>query len=395
MINEKMRRLGAHRSVIRELFEYGKKRKSEIGESNVFDFSIGNPSAPVPCEVTKEIINLVNESEPTLLHGYTSAQGDYSVRGAISAELNERYSLDTTPECFYMTVGAAGALTSTLCGLVTEGEEVILIAPYFPEYKVFIERAGGTVRVAMADTVSFQPDVSEIEKLVNEKTAAIIVNSPNNPTGAVYTEESIERLSNMLKKKEIELSKTIYLISDEPYRELVYGTATVPFITKYYDDTVITYSYSKSLSLPGERIGYVLVNPAINDFTAVYDAIAGSARSLGYVCAPSLLQRLVARVTGMHSALDVYDENRTLLYNALTEYGFTALKPDGAFYLFLKSPISDAYEFCNEAKREELLLVPSNDFGIEGYVRISYCVIKEVIETALPAFKRLSQKYGL
>lgn len=394
MINEKMRMLGAKRSVIRELFEYGKKRKAQIGEENVYDFSIGNPSVPPPASVNEDIISIVKETNPVLLHGYTSAQGDASVRGAISDYLNKTYGIGANADCLYMTVGAAGALTSALGAIASEGEEVIVLAPYFPEYRVFIEKTGAKVVEVMCETEGFQPDIEAISMAINERTAAIIVNSPNNPTGAVYTEKSIKALSDLLRGKEKELNKTIYLISDEPYRELVYGDATVPYITKYYDDTIVTYSYSKSLSLPGERIGYVLVSPTMTDFTAVYQAVAGSARALGFVCAPSLLQRLVAKSLGKTADTSVYDKNRRILSEALAEYGYTVVKPDGAFYLFVKAMCEDASEFCEAAKEFELLLVASDSFGCPGYVRISYCVSTEQIERSLPSFRALAKKYG-
>ena len=394
MINEKMRELGAKRSVIRELFEYGKKRKAEIGEKNVFDFSLGNPSVPAPVEVNEELLRLISGTESTLLHGYTSAQGDLGVRAAIADYINKTEGASVSADCLYLTVGAAAALTSTLTALACEGEEIILLTPYFPEYRVFVERTGATVREIPCKAESFQPDTAAIEAAINDKTAAIIVNSPNNPTGAVYTEESIIALTEMLKRKEAELNRPIYLISDEPYRELVYGDVRVPFLSNYYNNTVVCYSFSKSLSIPGERIGYVFVSPSVTEFTAVYQAVAGAARALGFVCAPSLLQRLLPSCLGRVSDISVYDRNRRLLLDALTEYGYKAVKPDGAFYLFVKALESDAYAFCERAKKFELLLVPSDDFGYGGYVRIAYCVSTEQIERSLPSFKALAESYG-
>lgn len=394
MINEAMRRLGANRSVIREIFEYGKKRKAEIGEDKVFDFSLGNPSVPAPECVNENIKRLLREVASTTLHGYTSAQGDAGVRRAIADYINKTQGESVTADCLYMTVGAAAALTATLTALAMEGEEVIVLAPYFPEYKVFIERTGATVREVLCDTTTFQPDIAAIEAAINERTAAIIINSPNNPTGAVMTEESIIALTNLLKKKEEELSRVIYLISDEPYRELVYGGAMVPYLTKYYNDTVVCYSYSKSLSLPGERIGYVLVSPRMTDFTSVYQAVAGAARALGYVCAPSMLQRLIPYCLGRSADIEIYDRNRRILLEKLTEYGYTVIKPDGAFYLFVKALCEDANAFSKRARDFELLLVPSDDFGCGGFVRISYCVTTEQVERSLPAFKALAEAYG-
>ena len=393
MINEKMRALGAKRSVIRELFEYGKKRKAEIGEENVFDFSLGNPSVPAPDAVNKEIIRMVSEESSILLHGYTSAQGDASVRAAIADYINKTQGESVNADCLYMTVGAAAALTCTLTALVSPGEEVIVPSPYFPEYKVFIERCGGVIVEVPCKKETFALDCEAIGAAINEKTAAIIINSPNNPTGAVFSEENIKELTALLKSKESELNKPIYLIADEPYRELVYDGVTVPYLTKYYNDTVVCYSYSKSLSLPGERIGYALVCPRMADFISVYQAIAGAGRALGFVCAPSLLQKLLPAVLGKVSDVAIYDRNRRLLMEKLSEYGIESVKPEGAFYLFIKSPSGDSGEFCERAKKFEILLVPSDDFGCGGYARLAYCVRTEQIERALPAFKALGESY--
>lgn len=394
MVNEKMRTLGARRSVIRELFEYGNKRKAEIGADKVYDFSLGNPSVPAPKEVNESIKRLIDETPSILLHGYTSAQGDGGVRAAIAGYINESFDESVTPECLYMTVGAAAALTCSLTALVTPGEEVIVPTPYFPEYKVFIERCGGIIREVACDK-DFGLDVEAIGAAVSDKTAAIIINSPNNPTGAVFSEESIVSLAEMLNKKEKELGKTVYIISDEPYRELAYDGVKVPFLTKYYDDTVVCYSFSKSLSIPGERIGYALVCPRMKNFTAVYQAIAGAGRALGFVCAPSLLQRILPFCLGKTADVDVYDRNRRLLLKELTAYGFEAVKPCGAFYLFIKAPLSDANEFSERAKKHEILIVPSDDFGCKGYARLAYCVTTEQIEAALPAFRALAEDYGI
>lgn len=392
MINEKMQALGAKRSVIRELFEYGKKRKAEIGEEKVYDFSLGNPSVPSPECVNQELTRLISEENPVLLHGYTSAQGDASVRGAIAEYINEKYGESITADCLYMSVGAAAALTASLTALVNPGEEVIVPAPYFPEYKVFIERCGGVIREVGCDE-DLQLDTAAIEAAINERTAAIIINSPNNPTGAVYSEENIKALCEVLYRCEERLGRPIYLISDEPYRELVYDGVSVPYLTKYYNDTLVCYSFSKSLSIPGERIGYVLVCPRCRDFTAVYQAVCGAGRALGYVCAPSLLQKLLPYCLGKTSDISVYDRNRRLLLERLSEYGFEMIKPEGAFYLFIKSPSGDANEFCERAKKFEILIVPSDDFGCKGYARLAYCVTTEQIERALPAFCQLAKSY--
>lgn len=392
MINEKMRMLGAKRSVIRELFEYGKKRKAEIGEENVYDFSLGNPSVSAPDEVNETIKRLVDEESSVLLHGYTSAQGDAGVRAAIADYINKTQGENITADCLYMSVGAAAALTSSLTALVSEGEEVIVLAPYFPEYKVFIERCGGIVREVMCDK-DLQPDVLAIEAAINEKTAAIIVNSPNNPTGAIYTEENIRSLCDALRRGEERVGHPIYLISDEPYRELAYDGIKVPYLTKYYENTIVCYSFSKSLSIPGERIGYVLVCPKCADFASVYQAVCGAGRALGFVCAPSLLQKLLPHCLGKTSDISVYDRNRRMLLERLSSYGFEMVKPDGAFYLFIKSPSGDANEFCERAKKFEILIVPSDDFGCGGYARLAYCVRTEQIERAMPAFERLANSY--
>lgn len=394
MINDKMRALGAKRSVIREIFEYSKKRKAEIGDEKVFDFSLGNPSVAPPECVSEGLSLLINQTEPTSLHGYTSAEGDLGVRSAISEYISKTQGFSVSPSCLYMTVGAAGALTSALTAITTPGEEVIVLTPYFPEYKIFIERCGAVLREVACRKGDFQLDIDAICNAVNEKTAAIIINSPNNPTGAVYTKDGIAALAEMLSKKGKELSKNIYMIADEPYRELVYGDIEVPYIPKYYDNAIVCYSFSKSLSIPGDRIGYVMVSPLAKDFTAVYQAVCGAGRALGFVCAPSLLQKLLPSCLGCTADISVYAENRKILYEALTEYGYEVVKPDGAFYLFIKALVPDANEFCEEAKKFELLLVPSDDFGCPGYVRLAYCVKTEQVISSLPAFKALAKKYG-
>ena len=395
MINKRMTGLGTHRSAIRDLFEYGLGRKAEIGEDKVFDFSLGNPSVPAPDEVNRELVRLISEVEPTSLHGYTSAAGDMSVRRAVAEYISATQGFPVGATDIYMTVGAAAALTCTLHALVCPGEEVIVLTPYFPEYRVFIEGTGASVVEVGCDPVSFHPVADRVAEAINDRTAAIIVNSPNNPSGAVYSREDILALSRVLSAAEERYGHPIYLIADEPYRELVYDDADVPFIPEYYADTVVCYSFSKSLSIPGERIGYVLVSPRVTDNTTVYASIAGAGRSLGYVCAPALLQKMLPACLGLTSDVAVYDRNRRLLYEALTSYGFTVVKPDGAFYMFVKSPVPSATEFCEAAKRHELLIVPSDSFGVGGYVRISYCVKTEMIENSLPAFRALAEEYGI
>lgn len=393
MVNEKMRGLGAHRSVIRELFEYGKKRKAEIGAENVFDFSLGNPSVPAPGAVNEALSRLLQERDAVSLHGYTSAQGDAGVRRAIADYITKTQGVEMNADLIYLTVGAAASLTISLSAVLNPEDEVILLAPFFPEYRVFVERTGAKVVPVLCDLKTFQPDLGAIEAAVTGKTRAIIVNSPNNPTGAVMTRESAEGLAALLSKKEKEYGNAIWLIADEPYRELVYGDAAVPYLPALYDNTLVCYSFSKSLSLPGERIGYIAVSPKAKESAEVYAAICGAGRALGFVCAPALFQYMIPEVLGMTSDISVYDTNRRLLYDALTEYGYEAVYPDGAFYLFVKALEPDANAFCERAKKEELLLVPSDSFGCPGYVRISYCVTTEQIKRSLPAFKRLAASY--
>lgn len=392
MLNEKMVSLGSRRSVIREIFEYGKKHKAEIGEENVFDFSLGNPSVPAPAAVTAALERIIKETDPVRLHGYTSAQGDMAVRAKIAGSIEKRFGFPANKDLIYMTCGAAASLTVTLNALVNSGDEIIIPAPFFPEYRVFAENAGARVVTVMCREPDFQLDIKAIESAVNEKTKAIIINSPNNPTGAVFSPDTIKALSDMLVRKQAEYGTDIYIIADEPYRELSYG-AEVPYIPKYYANTAVCYSYSKSLSLPGERIGYIFIPESANNSKKLYAAVCGAGRALGFVCAPSLMQYTVAECTDALPDISTYKKNRDLLFGALTDYGYKAVPPDGAFYLFVKSPEPDANAFCERAKKYELLLVPSDDFGCPGYVRISYCVTAEQIEKSLPAFKALIEEY--
>lgn len=392
MLNEKMVSLGSRRSVIREIFEYGKKRKAEIGEENVFDFSLGNPSVPAPAAVTAALERIIKETDPVRLHGYTSAQGDMAVRAKIAGSIEKRFGFPANKDLIYMTCGAAASLTVTLNALVNSGDEIIIPAPFFPEYRVFAENACARVVTVMCREPDFQLDIKAIESAVNEKTKAIIINSPNNPTGAVFSPDTIKALSDMLVRKQAEYGTDIYIIADEPYRELSYG-AEVPYIPKYYANTAVCYSYSKSLSLPGERIGYIFIPESANNSKKLYAAVCGAGRVLGFVCAPSLMQYTVAECTDALPDISTYKKNRDLLFGALTDYGYKAVPPDGAFYLFVKSPEPDANAFCERAKKYELLLVPSDDFGCPGYVRISYCVTAEQIEKSLPAFKALIEEY--
>ena len=393
MVSEKMLRLGRHRSVIREIYEYGNKRRAQIGAKNVYDFSLGNPSVPAPEIVTETLQKLIAETPAEDLHAYTSAPGDPAVRGAIARYIDDTFGYHARGEYIYMTSGAAASLTIALTALVEEGDEVITFVPYFPEYRVFTEKTGAKFVPVESAPGTFQIDGETLKAAINEHTKAVIVNSPNNPTGVVLTEESIQLLTAILEEKAARYGHPIFLIADEPYRELVYGGARVPYLPLYYRDTIVCYSFSKSLSLPGERIGYILVASGMTHADMVYDAICGAGRALGYVCAPSLFQKLVMSCLGQTADLAVYDENRRLLYDALTEYGFEAVYPDGAFYLFLKSPIPDANAFCEKAKDYELLLVPGDDFGCPGYVRIAYCVTTDQIRRSLGAFRQLAKFY--
>ena len=391
-LNEKMLSLGSKRSIIREIFEYSKIRSAEIGKENVFDFSLGNPSVEPPKEVNETIKNLLDTESPTFLHGYTSAQGDFSVRKAIADDINEKFAAGLSPDNIYMTCGAAASLTVSLKAILNEGEECVVFAPFFTEYRVFIENAGGKIVISEPENETFQINPADFESRITEKTRAVIVNSPNNPSGVVYSEKTIKTVCDILKKKSKEYNKTIYLISDEPYRALVYDGIKVPYLMNYYADTIVCYSFSKSLSLPGERIGYIAVNPEIKNSDKVYLAVCGAGRSLGYVCAPSLFQHVIKHCHKLTSDVSAYKEYRYILYNNLSEYGFKIVKPDGAFYLFVKAPEGDAYKFYERAKKREILVVPCDDFGIKGYVRIAYCVDKKRIINSLPAFKALAEE---
>lgn len=393
--NQKMFGLGSKRSVIREIFEYSKTRASEIGAENVFDFSLGNPSVPSPSEVNETIKTLLSEKDSVSLHGYTSAQGDLSVREAVSNNIRSRFGVNMSPNLIYMTCGAAASLSICLKALVEENsdDECIVFAPFFTEYRVFIENAGAKVVISDPVQGTLQIDAKDLEAKINERTKAVIVNSPNNPSGVVYTEETIKALTDILKKKSEEYGHVIYLIADEPYRELVYTDVSVPYLMNYYKNTLVCYSYSKSLSLPGERIGYIAVCPDMEDCVSIYLAVCGAGRSLGYVCAPSLFQHVIGKCIDAKVDIEVYRENRDILYNSLTSYGYECVKPDGAFYLFVKALEEDAYKFYEKAKAHEVLVVPCDDFGIKGYVRIAYCVDKARVLGALPAFKAIAEEY--
>lgn len=395
--NQKMFGLGSKRSIIREIFEYSKTRAAEIGAENVFDFSLGNPSVPAPKEVNETISRLLATENSVLLHGYTSAQGDAGVRRVIAERINKNFGVNISPNLIYMTCGAAASLSICLKAVIEEGmgDECVVFAPFFTEYRVFIENAGGKIVISKPREKTFQVDIADFESKINASTKAVIVNSPNNPSGVVYSEETIKALAEVLERKSKEYGKTIYLIADEPYRELVYSGVEVPYLMNYYKNTLVCYSFSKSLSLPGERIGYIAVSPTMEECENIYLAVCGAGRSLGYVCAPSLFQQVIARCIDAKVNVEAYKENRDLLYDNLTKYGYECVKPDGAFYLFVKALEDDAYAFYEKAKKHEILVVPCDDFGVSGYVRIAYCTDKSRVEGALPAFKALAEEYGI
>lgn len=388
MYNQNAYALGSNRSCIRELFEYGKSRAAVVGAENVYDYSLGNPSIPAPAQVNEAIASILTDTDSLAIHGYTSAVGDLSVRKAIADDLNLRYNGNVQPQDLFITCGAAPALTSVFRALAVEGAELLVIAPYFPEYKPFAQEAGLAFRVVPADIPDFQIRLDAVERMITAHTAAILINSPNNPSGTVYTTRTLTALAALLTKKSKAFGHPIYLISDEPYRELVYG-CEAPFLPSIYPNTLVCYSYSKSLSLPGERIGYVYVPAAADHSKALYAAIAGSARAMGHVCAPSLLQQVIARCAHVRPDLKAYDRNRRTLYDALTAMGYEMAKPEGAFYLFIKAPGGNAAAFSEKAKAKDLLLVPGDDFGCPEYFRICYCVSHDMILKSLPVFQAL------
>lgn len=394
MFSQSMVELGQKRSTIREIFEYGKQRIAQIGAENVYDFSIGNPSVPAPESVRDAVIDILDTEGPVAAHGYTSAQGDAKVRATLAEDLNRRFKTHFHADNFYLTVGAAAALCSCFKALAEPGDEFIVIAPFFPEYQCFIERgAGAKCVIVEADTTAFQINFDKLYTAITPHTKAVVINSPNNPSGTVYSEETIQKLASLLTEKSAMFGHPIFLISDEPYRELVYDGITLPFITKYYTNTIVCYSYSKSLSLPGERIGYVLVPDELSDAKTAYAAICGAGRSLGYVNAPSLFQRVAAKCAGQTADLTIYEKNRNFLYEGLTDLGFSCVKPQGAFYIFPRSLEADAVQFCERAKKYDLLFVPGDDFGCPGHVRISYCVPTNRIVRAMDLFAKLAAEY--
>ena len=384
-VSQRMLNLGTARSEIREAFAFAQARAAEVGAENVDDFSIGNPSVPAPATVAEAVHKLVDAIDPIKLHGYTPAQGDGQARGALADDLNRRFGTNYTADNFYLTAGAAGALCCALSALSCPGDTFITFAPYFPEYKVFVESAGAELVTVPADIEDFQIDFAAFDQALTPNTKGVIINSPNNPTGVVYSEATIQKLAQVLTEKS--------LISDEPYREIVYRDTPLPWVPNYYPNTLVCYSYSKSLSLPGQRIGCVLVPPQAEDADIVYAAVCGAGRALGYVCAPSLFQLVAAECTGQTADIEIYHKNRDLLLNALRDMGYTCAQPDGAFYLFPRSLEPDARAFCERARKYDLVLVPGDSFGCPGHVRISYCVPTEQIQRALHKFEQLAAEY--
>ena len=396
MVSEKMKPFLANNSAIRAMFEEGKRMAAIYGSENVYDFSLGNPNVPVP-QVNDALLHVIQESEFNTLHGYMSNAGYEDVRQTIADSLNSKFGTAFSGKNLIMTVGAASGLNVILKSILNPGDEVIAFAPYFVEYNSYVRNYDGNIVVVSPDTETFMPKLDEFEAKITPKTKAVIINSPNNPTGVVYSEEILMALAAIMKKKEEEYGTSIVLLSDEPYRELAYGGVDVPYVTKYYHNTVVCYSYSKSLSVPGERIGYLVIPDEVDDSELLIGAATIANRVLGCVNAPSLIQRAIKYCIDHDITvdLDVYEKNRNLLYNALTEYGFSCAKPDGAFYLFVKSPVENEKEFCEVAKKHRVLLVPGSSFACPGYVRIAYCVSYAQIERSLPAFKAIAEEYGL
>lgn len=395
MISEKMKPLMQNNSAIRQMFEEGKKMAAVYGADNVYDFSLGNPSVPAPLEVNQAIRDIVEEENTLFVHGYMSNAGYEDVRAGIAASLNEKYGTAFHEGNVLMTVGAASGLNVILKTLLNPGDQVIAFAPYFVEYGSYVRNYDGELVVIPPNTVDFQPDLEQLKNKITAKTKAVIINTPNNPTGVIYSEETLRCIGQILCEKEKELGISLVLISDEPYRELAYDGAAVPFVTRFYDNTVICYSYSKSLSLPGERIGYLIIPDEMRAAKEVFQAAVIANRVLGCVNAPSLMQRVILRCLSAKVDVEAYDRNRTLLYESLTSFGFTCIKPAGAFYLFMKTPVADEKEFCELAKQYHVLVVPGSSFACPGYVRIAYCVSYGQIERSLPAFKEIAKHYGL
>ena len=393
MIADKMKALVKNSSAIRAMFEEGKIMAAKYGAENVYDFSLGNPNVPAPVQVKEAIIEEAEREDPIVLHGYMSNAGYEDVRQAVAESINKKFDTAFSAKNIIMTVGAAGGLNVILKTLLNPGDEVIAIAPYFGEYNSYVSNFDGKLVVVSPNTETFQPNLTELEEKLTARTKAVIVNSPNNPTGVIYSEETIQAMAEILRKKQKEFGTDIYLISDEPYRELAYDGAEVPYLTKYYENAIIGYSFSKSLSLPGERIGYLVIPDEAADSEDVISAAGTATRILGYVNAPSLMQKAVAKCLDAQADVPYYDRNREDLYNGLKEMGFECIKPQGAFYLFMKSPIADEKVFCEAAKKQHILIVPGSSFACPGYVRIAYCVAHETIINSMPGFKALAEEF--
>lgn len=393
MIADKMKALVKNSSAIRAMFEEGKIMAAKYGAENVYDFSLGNPNVPAPVQVKEAIIEEAEREDPIVLHGYMSNAGYEDVRQAVAESINKKFDTAFSAKNIIMTVGAAGGLNVILKTLLNPGDEVIAIAPYFGEYNSYVSNFDGKLVVVSPNTETFQPNLTELEEKLTERTKAVIVNSPNNPTGVIYSEETIQAMAEILRKKQKEFGTDIYLISDEPYRELAYDGAEVPYLTKYYENAIIGYSFSKSLSLPGERIGYLVIPDEAADSEDVISAAGTATRILGYVNAPSLMQKAVAKCLDAQADVPYYDRNREDLYNGLKEMGFECIKPQGAFYLFMKSPVADEKVFCEAAKKQHILIVPGSSFACPGYVRIAYCVAHETIINSMPGFKALAKEF--
>lgn len=393
MIADKMVDLVKNSSAIRAMFEEGKIMAAKYGAENVYDFSLGNPNVPAPAEVKKAVFEELEKEDPVVLHGYMNNSGYEDVRAAIADSINRRFQTSFGEQNIIMTVGAAGGLNVILKTLLNPGDEVIVIAPYFGEYNSYVSNYDGKIVLVSPNTENFQPNLEELEQKITANTKAVIINSPNNPTGVVYSEDTIRKMADILRGKEKELGTDIYLISDEPYRELVYDGIEVPYLTKYYENAIIGYSYSKSLSLPGERIGYLVIPDEVSDAEDVIAAANVATRILGYVNAPSLMQKVVAKCLDAKVDVPFYNRNREALYNGLKELGFECIKPEGAFYLFVKSPVEDEKVFCAAAKKYNILIVPGSSFACPGYVRIAYCVSYETIMNSMPGFKALAEEF--
>lgn len=393
MINPQSLALGTKRNTIMELAEHGRQRAAIVGRENVYDFSIGNPSVPAPDAVNAAIRDILDHMDSLAVHGYTSTMGDPRTREAVAQDLRRRFDCDAKAEELILCCGAAPEVAAVCKALTTENAEILIIAPYFPEYVPYIQQAGAQLRIVPADIPRFQIDLQALEAMLNPNTSAIIINNPNNPTGTVYSPETVRQLAALLQRKSQEFGHTIYIIADEPYRELVYDGAVVPFLPAYYPHTVVCYSYSKSLSLPGERLGYIYVPACADCSRDLYHAILGAARAMGHVCAPSLMQLVLQRCAQIQPDLTVYDRNRRELMQALQSFGYEMADPQGAFYIFLKAPGGDDRAFSKRAMEKDLLLMPGSDFGCPGYLRLCYCVKYDTVRRSLPIFQALIQEY--